>query len=167
MNTERYQELLAIHNQAVAEHRKWREDHPDLARLEDEEKARKLREEQERIEREERERVLLKQQEIEKKRQGLMIIKRNADKIIARGNRRERQNFSLTDEDKKAWWDTLEKRFPRNYNMAIRYYNDMEDPALSQIGLSKNDFTVNEYFEIYGLPRVYTDENHRVVSKMV
>ena len=96
------------------------------------------------------------------RKQALAQISKNAQKIDQRKARNAKADtaFILDQDDKREWWAYLEEHYPRNYNLAKRYYSDGEDSILAKLGLSKRNYTVNEYFEIYGLPKIFTDENH-------
>lgn len=74
----------------------------------------------------------------------------------------QESNFCLTEDDRREWWSFLENSYPRNYMLAQRYYSNEEDHILKRLGRSKKDYTVNEYFEIYGLPRIFTDQDHNI-----
>ena len=136
---ERYQELLAVQQ-------KWVRDHPG-----------ELSATSQRIQREkEQQRRIL-----EEKRKTLESFREKAIKILNRPGRGPHQEMILSPEDKSNWWNTLKTRYPKNYEAAVKYYHE-KDKALEIIGIDKIKFTINEYFELYGLPRIWTDENHEI-----
>ena len=120
---------------------------------------------EEAIAREEKRQQILEQKKVEEKkreeeaRKALKEFETKANSILARP-KSERQEEILTKEDKILWWNTLEKDYPENYRLARQYYYG-DDERLSLLGIDKNSLTVNDYFELYGLPRIRT-KNHRI-----
>lgn len=99
----------------------------------------------------------------ERRLQALRQAQKNLQKIDCRKIQGiTEENFCLTDEDRREWWRFLGESYPRNYALAQRYYSSEEDPMLKRLGRDKKQYTINEYFEIYGLPRIFTDKNHRI-----
>lgn len=76
-------------------------------------------------------------------------------RIVERQLKASNEPGVITKEDKVAWWGYLENHLPDNFVLAIKYYDkNYPDPLLEHLGKNKDDFTVNDYFEIYGRPRV-------------
>ncbi len=97
------------------------------------------------------------------KRTALSKIEHNLHNVNQnKANSGQEVAFTLTNEDKKSWWNYLEQYYPGNYELAKRYYSSAEDPTLRTFGVNKQNYTINEYFAIYGLPKIYTDKNHNI-----
>ncbi|MBQ3325737.1 HNH endonuclease [Candidatus Saccharibacteria bacterium] len=87
------------------------------------------------------------------------MAKRTIRRILAshQNNPTTKSDSPLSGADKEAWWDYIKTNHPDNYNLAEKYYDKKQDPNLrGQCVIS--DLTINEYFEIYGLPRVATKD---------
>ena len=63
----------------------------------------------------------------------------------------------LTKADNAAWWEYIKICLPRNYERVIAHRNIQKDVNIGDLdGIEK--LQINDYFELYGLPRV-TAEN--------
>lgn len=78
----------------------------------------------------------------------------------------QKKEYLLTDADRDAWWDYLQRELPENYSLAKRRKTG-QDPYLGDL-CSPLQIDVNDYFEIYGLPRVTaTNREIRVNGRVV
>lgn len=78
----------------------------------------------------------------------------------------KRKEYRLTDADRDAWWSYLERELPKNYVLA-KQRKTGHDPYLEGL-CSPLQIDVNDYFEIYDLPRVTaTNREIRVNGKVV
>ena len=61
--------------------------------------------------------------------------------------------YVLNDFDHENWWYFLETEYPENYDLAHQYDSNW-DRILMEEGYRPGNFDINDYFEIYGLPRI-------------
>jgi 5-methylcytosine-specific restriction endonuclease McrA len=67
----------------------------------------------------------------------------------------------LTIADVEAWWEYIRRYLPDNYKLAKALKGGVYDPIL-QMQCDNDIFNYNDYFDIYGLPRVRT-VNHEIL----
>ncbi|MBR3138555.1 HNH endonuclease [Candidatus Saccharibacteria bacterium] len=72
-------------------------------------------------------------------------------------------NYILTEYDCENWWNFLENEYPENYDLACKYYSD-EDEIFMEEGYRPGNFDVNDYFTIYGLPRITARKGYITVN---
>lgn len=70
------------------------------------------------------------------------------------------EDCSFSSEDKQAWWEYLRTMLPKNYVLATRHKDKANDPILGDI----STLNINDYFEVYGLPRVSTKDHQIYVN---
>lgn len=74
---------------------------------------------------------------------------------------RNQDEDRLTSADIEGWWEYIRLFLPDNYKLAKALKDGVYDPIL-HMHCDKNIFNYNDYFDIYGLPRVKT-VNHEIV----
>lgn len=72
-------------------------------------------------------------------------------------------SYTLTEYDHENWWYFLETKYPENYRCACQYYSNWDD-ILMEEGYRPGNFDVNDYFEIYGLPRITAAKGYITVN---
>ena len=63
-------------------------------------------------------------------------------------------DYTLDAFDRENWWNFLAEKYPENHKLALRYYYKNEDEILAMEGVKPKNFYINDYFTIYGLPRI-------------
>lgn len=91
------------------------------------------------------------------------IMQKKAIRFAARKNDslKNPDEAPLTSADIEGWWEYLRVFLPKNYKLANFLKAGGYDPNL-RMNCDKNLFNYNDYFDIYGLPRVKT-LNHEIV----
>lgn len=86
-------------------------------------------------------------------------VRRKARFFAAKPKKEEKEESELTSADKIAWWGYMKEKCQANYDRAtIRRYG--KDENIDDICDPKT-LNVNDYFEIYNLPRI-TAKNHEI-----